>query len=364
LKSSVKIRRLRMPPWGFTGFAVAALLWFGLWLVPVNADPPPERRIVDVREMSVKERAELGEMLIFGRVGESEIRGAIGKAQCPLCHGFQKGFPSERAPNLFGITTRASERLKDPRYHLGKPEERDTVRKEAFPGAGTATTAIEYIAESAVCPSCYVVAGFGVKGTDDRESPEPYLLKPPISLSIDELIAVDAWLYVHDGKEPPSPDEIEKAYRKFIPESEWHKVARPFEVPPVVQVPVGPVPGSPTIKGDEPIEVLFTKAMCFACHTIPGIPGAVGLVGPTLNMKTTAPKRIMDPDYKGRATNVREYIIESIVDPSVYVVKGFPDNIMPKDYRFKLSDEVLDKMAEYLSQLEEGKEPPTEAPSY
>jgi len=37
---------------------------------------------------------------------------------------------------------------------------------------------------------------------------------------------------------------------------------------------------------------------------------------------------------------------------------------MPKDYRFKLSDEVLDKMAEYLSQLEEGKEPPTEAPSY
>jgi len=42
----------------------------------------------------------------------------------------------------------------------------------------------------------------------------------------------------------------------------------------------------------------------------------------------------------------------------VYVVNGYPDTIMPKDYRFKLSAEVLDKMAEYLPQLEEGKEPP------
>ena len=347
-----------------TVFAAVALVSFGFWSLSANADPPSEKRMVDVREMSIKERAELGEKLIFGVVGGNKIPGAIGKAQCPLCHGFNKESLSERSPNLLGITTRAWERLKDPRFYLGKPNERDTIQKEAFPGSGTATTAIEYLAESDACPSCYVVAGYGVRGTHDRESPAVTSFKPPISLSIDELIAVTTWLYVHDGKEPPSPDEIEKAYRKFIPESEWHKVARPFEVPPVVQVPSGPVPGSPTIKGDEPIAELFTKALCFACHTIPGIPGAVGIVGPKLDMKTTAPKRIMDPDYKGKATNVREYIIESIVDPSVYVVKGFPDNIMPKDYRFKLSDEVLDKMAEYLSQLEEGKEPPTEAPSY
>jgi hypothetical protein len=342
-----------MPLWGFTSFAVASLLWYGFWLVPVNADPPPDQEIVDVREMSVKERAELGERLIFGRVGGSEILGAIGKAQCSLCHGFQKGYRSDRAPNLFGITTRASKWLKDPRYHLGKPEERDTVQKEAFPGAGTATTPIEYIAESAVCPHCFVVSGFGVMGTDDRESPEPHLLKQPISLSIDDLIAVDTWLYVHDGQEPPSTDEIEKAYRKFIPESEWHRVAHPGGVAGYVQMLSGQI-----IKGDEPAEELFIKANCILCHIIPGVPGAVDMVvGPKLDMKTTAPKRIVDPDYKGKATNVREYIIESIVDPSVHVVKGFPDNMMPKDYRFKLSDEVLDKLVEYLSQMEEGKEP-------
>src|SRR5207249_8392760 len=97
--------------------------------------------------------------------------------------------------------------------------------------------------------------------------------------------------------------------------------------------------------------------MCFACHTIPGIQGAVGVVGPKLTMKTSAPKRMKDRAYKGKATNVREYILESIIDPSIYVVKNYPDNIMPKDYRSKLNDTVLNKMIDYLSQLEESKVP-------
>jgi len=74
-------------------------------------------------------------------------------------------------------------------------------------------------------------------------------------------------------------------------------------------------------------------------------------------MKTTAPERLQDPRYKGKATNVREYIVESIIEPSFYVVEGYPDNIMPKDYRMKLNDLALDKIVEYLSQLEEGEAP-------
>jgi len=350
----------------------------GIWLSHVNADLPPEKKVVDVREMSVKERAELGEMLIFGMEGGSEIRGAIGKAQCPLCHGFRDGVVGERAPNLFGITTRAWERLKDPRYHLGKPNERNTIQKEAFPGAGTATTAIEYIAESAICPSCYVVAGFGVKGTNDRESPGVKLHKPPISLSIDELIAVNTWLYVHDGNEPPSPQEIEQAYRKFIPQSEWPYPSSDPEIYPGRYGPptrsVVPVDLMSNLTGKEPIDEIFTKAACIACHTIPGVQrpvgilppieqlrnssivpgvqGAVGLVGPPLNMKTTALERLKASDYKGKATNIREYIIESIVDPSIYVVEGYPDNFMPKDYGKRLAGPVIERMVDYLSQLE------------
>jgi len=303
--------------------------------------------------MSVQERADLGEKIIFGAVGASGTQGAIGKGQCPLCHGFQKGFLSERAPNLFGIPTRALEQLKDPRYSQADPSKRDTVQKEACPNCGTAQTAIEYIAESHACPNCYVVAGFGVKGSNDRESPMPAIHKPPIALSFDELIAVDTWLFAREGAEPPTPEDIENAYKKFVPESD-----RPKPAGAPGAAPAGPVPGAPVVTGDEPVNEIFIKALCFACHTIPGIPGAVGVVGPKLVEKTNAPQRLKDPAYKGKATSVREYIMESIINPSAYVVKPFPDNIMPKDFGKKLNAAAVNKVIDYLSQLEEGKAPP------
>jgi cytochrome c2 len=339
---------------GFMFFVAACLAGFGNWLPQVKADPPPAEEITaDVRQMSVQERADLGEKIIFGAVGASGTQGAIGKGQCPLCHGFQKGFLSERAPNLFGIPTRALERLKDPRYSQADPSKRDTVQKEACPGCGTAKTAEEYIAESHVCPNCYVVAGFGVKGTNDKESPMPAIHKPPIALNFDEFIAVDTWLFAREGTEPPTPEEIENAYKKFIPESD-----RPKPAGAPGAAPAGPAPGAPVVTGDEPVNEIFVKALCFACHTIPGIPMAVGAVGPKLVEKTNAPKRLKDPNYKGNATTVREYIMESILTPSKYVVPGFPDNVMPKDFGKKLNAAALNKVINYLSQLEEGKNPP------
>ncbi len=344
---------------GFMFFVAACLAGFGNWLPQVKADPPPaEEKTADVRQMSVQERADLGEKIIFGAVGASGTQGAIGKGQCPLCHGFQKGFLSERAPNLFGIPTRALERLKDPRYSQADPSKRDTVQKEACPGCGTAQTAAEYIAESHACPNCYVVVGFGVKGTNDKESPMPAIHKPPIALSLDELIAVDTWLFAREGTEPPTPEEIENAYKKFIPESD-----RPKPAGAPGGAPAGPAPGAPVVTGDEPVNEIFIKALCFACHTIPGIPMAVGAVGPKLVEKTNAPKRLKDPDYKGKATTVREYIMESILTPSMYLAKQdngkpFPDNVMPKDFGKKLNAAALNKVINYLSQLEEGKAPP------
>src|SRR5438105_11598546 len=249
---------------GFMFFVAAGLAGFGNWLPQVKADPPPvEEKTADVRQMSVQERADLGEKIIFGAVGASGTQGAIGKGQCPLCHGFQKGFLSERAPNLFGIPTRALERLKDPRYSQADPNKRDTVQKEACPGCGTGQTAVEYIAESHACPNCIVVYCCGVKGTNDKESPMPAIHKPPIGLTIDELIAVDTWLFAREGGEPPPPDEIEKAYFKFIPEKDR---AKPAGAP---GAPGAPVAGAPVVTGDEPVNEIFTKALCFACHTIP-----------------------------------------------------------------------------------------------
>jgi hypothetical protein len=75
-------------------------------------------------------------------------------------------------------------------------------------------------------------------------------------------------------------------------------------------------------------------------------------------MKSVAPLWLKDPTYRGKATTTREYIAESILYPSIYVTHGYPDNLMPKNYGTELSGLALDKMVEYLAEVEAGKEPP------
>jgi len=334
---------------GFMFLVAAGLSGYGNWLPQVEGGFPPPEVKLDFGSMSSQQLADEGEKIIFGGIGQSKVQGAIGKGQCPLCHGFNEGFLSERAPNLFGVPDRAKTRLEDPKYHKGKPGDRDTEQKESFPGAGTAETAQEYISESHACPSCFVVEGFGVKGTNDKQSPMPAIHKPPISLSLGELAAVDTWMYVREGKDAPSFEEITKAYEKFIPEADRPKQTE--------DKPAGGG-GALLADGSEPVDQIFQKAQCVACHTIPGIAGAVGTIGPKLVEKTNAPSRLKDPGYKGTAKSVRDYITESVISPSTFVVKGFPDNTMPKIFGQKLSAGALNKIVDYLSQLEEGKAPP------
>nr|MBI3612184.1 c-type cytochrome [Nitrospirota bacterium] len=334
---------------GFMFLVAAGLSGYGNWLPQVEGGFPPPEVKLDFGSMSSQQLADEGEKIIFGGIGQSKVQGAIGKGQCPLCHGFNEGFLSERAPNLWGVPDRAKTRLDDPRYHKGKPGDRDSEQKEAFPGSGTAETGQEYIAESHSCPSCFVVAGFGVKGTNDKQSPMPAIHKPPISLSLGELAAVDTWMYIREGKEAPSFEEVTKSYEKFIPEADRPKQQE--DKP-------GAAAGGVLATGEEPVDQIFQKGTCVACHTIPGIAGAVGTIGPKLVEGTNAPTRIKDPAYKGTAKSTREYITESVINPSAYVVKGFPDNTMPKEFGKKLSAGALNKIVDYLSQLQEGKEPP------
>jgi cytochrome c2 len=338
---------------GFMFFVAAALSGYGNWLPQVEGGFPPPEVKLDFQSMSPQQLADEGEKIIFGGIGQSKTQGAIGKGQCPLCHGFQQGFLSERAPNLYGIPDRAEERLKEPNYHMNDPAARPSAEKEAFEGSGTATNGQEYIAESHACPSCYVVPGFGVKGSNDTESPMPKIHKPPISLTIGELAAVDTWMYIREGKEAPSFDEIKASYEKFIPEAD-----RPS---PAGEEEEGGAGGNILADGSEPYDKLFMKAGCPACHTIPGIEGATGKVGPLLMEGSNAPLRIKDPDYKGKAKSPKEYITESILEPSAYVVKDFPDNQMPKDFGVRLTGGALNKIVDYLAKLKEGQPlPPKE----
>lgn len=107
----------------------------------------------------------------------------------------------------------------------------------------------------------------------------------------------------------------------------------------------------PLVTGDEPLKEIFTRAGCPVCHVIPGIEGARGLVGPPLVLGAVGEQRLADPRYHGRAETVREYVVESILTPSVYVVPGYPDRAMPHWYGKKLTARALDRIAGYLVQL-------------
>lgn len=121
---------------------------------------------------------------------------------------------------------------------------------------------------------------------------------------------------------------------------------------PVVPPNTGPISLTaemiPLVSGDEPIVEIFTKAGCPVCHTIPGIPGANGQVGPPLTLGVTGAQRLTDPSYRGTAGTVHEYVVESVVDPSAFVVPGYPERTMPVWYGAKLSALALEKIAEYL----------------
>lgn len=89
------------------------------------------------------------------------------------------------------------------------------------------------------------------------------------------------------------------------------------------------------------------------CHRIPGSEGAEGRVGSKLVLRTSGPKRLADPRYRGQAKTVREYVIESLLNSGIYVVPGYQDKVMPRWYGKKLSAAALGKIVAYLESLSE-----------
>src|SRR6266545_6436652 len=80
----------------------------------------------------------------------------------------------------------------------------------------------------------------------------------------------------------------------------------------------------PLVTGEEPLIEIFTRAGCPVCHSIPGISGANGRMGPRLILGTTGGQRLNDPGYTGPAKTVHDYIVESVIEPGRFVVAGYP----------------------------------------
>ena len=89
---------------------------------------------------------------------------------------------------------------------------------------------------------------------------------------------------------------------------------------------------------------VFAAKGCVACHTIQGLSGAVGQIGPELtNLAADAASRVA-----GESADA--YIREAIEDPPAFVVDGFPP-IMPATIRSTMSDTEFEDLVAYLLTL-------------
>jgi cytochrome c oxidase subunit 4 len=94
------------------------------------------------------------------------------------------------------------------------------------------------------------------------------------------------------------------------------------------------------LSGDQ----LFAAKGCGGCHSIDGVPGAVGTLGPDMNgIGARAETRVS-------TLSASEYIQQSIRAPSVFVVEGF-DPIMP-NLASSISQPEFDTLVSYLLSLE------------
>lgn len=250
--------------WGFSNFGIPQ----------IKPAPPPVEEKLDLGAMTMDQFVALG-----GKIYN-------GKGTCTLCHNAMG-----RAPMLDKIGTVAPERMKDARYK------------------GTAKSIEEYLKESLVKPSVFVVAGFGKSGTNDTESPMPDVTGGGIGLNEAELAAVIAYLQDSGGAEV------------------------------TVAIPAMPAAGAeaPAAAEAAPLktpEEVIAKYTCGACHKVAGQEGALG------------------PDLTkiGKAKN-KEYLRQAILDPEAVIAKGFTGGMMPATYGEQLKAKELEMLVNYLAGL-------------
>jgi mono/diheme cytochrome c family protein len=257
---------------------IAFFAGFANFGVPqVEPAPPPKEEKLALGAMSTGDFVALGK-----RVFE-------GKGTCTLCHNPVGG----RAPLLDRVAAVAAERLKDARYK------------------GSAKSSEEYLYESLVKPSAYVVAGFGKAGTNDAESPMPEVSGGSIRLSEPELRAVVAYMQDASGVEvtvkiPADAGEAPKAEDK------------PAQRPPAKDA-----------------QEVIAQFGCTACHKIGAMAG--GPIGPDLS--------------KVGAGRDAAYLRRAILEPNADVAKGFQPNVMPAVYGEQLYAKELELLVAYLAAL-------------
>ena len=150
--------------------------------------------------------------------------------------------------------------------------------------------ASEYLIESVYNPNAFIVTGY------PKNQMRP-VNKPPIALSHDETLAVAAFLNTLGGTtDSKFVEQLKQA------QAPWRKgLLKPDQIQEQETIPI--LHGDPTHGGN-----VFDKQGCLSCHRI----GEDG--------------REIGPDLTAiGASQTAQYILESIIDPSRVIVKGFKE---------------------------------------
>lgn len=92
-------------------------------------------------------------------------------------------------------------------------------------------------------------------------------------------------------------------------------------------------------------ERLFRSQACGACHTVSGLEGADGQLGPDLtHIGTEAASRVAGQDAE-------TYLLTSLLFPNAFVAEGYSPNVMPLDYGQTLTLQQRRDLVAYLLSL-------------
>jgi len=264
----------------FNILIIAFFLYVGNSIPQLRQDPPKE--LVLAADAPVEDFVRAGQDIFYG------------KGTCALCH--EIGKKGERCPDLAGVGERADTRIKEERYK------------------GKAANGAEYIVESVMEPTAYVVEGY-----------QPSM--PPVGRQLNdlELVAVVSFLQSQGG-------EVTVNGQSHFPKWRGEGGGAAPAAATAVAAPSG-------AGGQE----LVQQWGCIACHKFDG---PEKLVGPSL--------------WDIGARKDANYIRESILQPDAVVVEGFPAGLMKgtldgSGFYQKAPLQDLNTIVDYLTSLKGGK---------
>lgn len=95
---------------------------------------------------------------------------------------------------------------------------------------------------------------------------------------------------------------------------------------------------------------VYRQQYCGVCHVL-DTAGTAGAFGPTHNgMGATAEERVNDAAYSGMAATPEEYILESLVNPSIYIAPGYERTRFTMPAYTHLSEADLNALVQMLLQ--------------